>query len=340
MVVKIRSFLVHFVFCVVLASPLFGSLNPQDPSVVFIHIGEEMPIYLETAVKQARLFNSCNIIVVASAKAFRSSSHNLDAYHIVRIPCESLSKTKEHIEFLQTSMLNKTFRNGFWSKATERFFYLQDLMVQFQLKEVFHLENDNMIYVDIATLLPVFQKHYPCIGMTLDNDSRCIPGFVYVRDAESMTHLSQFICTKAIHGLNDMQSLAGYYQMFGAPFAEQLPIIMKSYVEDQQLISPNKLVAKHKFNYCKNEDVFMSIFDAAAIGQYLGGIDSRNSGSQPGFINESCVFNPSLLKFVWKRDVHGRQIPYAQYGQIEYRINNLHVHSKKLQLFLSDRGGA
>jgi hypothetical protein len=84
-----------------------------------------------------------------------------------------------------------------------------------------------------------------------------------------------------------------------------------------------------------NYQEFGSIFDAAAIGQFLGGIDPRNGVSKPGFINESCLFNPGLMTFVWERDAYGRLVPYAIYGSTKARINNLHIHSKKLEGFFS-----
>ena len=52
--------------------------------------------------------------------------------------------------------------------------------------------------------------------------------------------------------------------------------------------------------YNKNFNEFNSIFDTAAIGQYLGGVDSRNiSGDTRGFVNETCVIKYDVYKFVW-----------------------------------------
>jgi len=79
------------------------------------------------------------------------------------------------------------------------------------------------------------------------------------------------------------------------------------------------------------------LFDGAAIGQYLGGVDPRNQKSKPGFINESCVFNPSRFLFEWIKDDKGREIPYAIFKDCKYRINNLHIHSKNLAKFKSRR---
>ena len=52
--------------------------------------------------------------------------------------------------------------------------------------------------------------------------------------------------------------------------------------------------------YNENFQEFNSIFDAAAIGQYLGGVDPRNSpGDTRGFVNETCVVNYDKYEFTW-----------------------------------------
>ena len=310
-------------------------VNNDVPSIVFVHIGDTLPDYLPVAIKQARLFNSCNILLVANASAIHAAKDDLNKFDVVCMACENLEKTSEHLAFLRNSQLDRSFRGGFWSHATERFFYLQDVIEHFKLTDVVHLESDNMIYVDIASLIPVFHDHYQRIGMTLDNDQRCIPGIVYLKNAESMDHLAQFIADRALSGNNDMQVLADYLRRFGSLYANQLPIILKEYVEANELVSPCGFRAQNKDDFCKNSGAFNSIFDAAALGQYLGGIDPRNGPSVPGFINESCVFNPALLGFKWEEDEKGRKVPFACYEGHELRVNNLHIHSKNLARFLS-----
>ena len=47
-----------------------------------------------------------------------------------------------------------------------------------------------------------------------------------------------------------------------------------------------------------NFDRFQYIFDAAAIGQYLGGIDPiHDKNDTSGFVNEICIINPFRTVF-------------------------------------------
>jgi hypothetical protein len=102
------------------------------------------------------------------------------------------------------------------------------------------------------------------------------------------------------------------------------------------LISPAGHTTQNPEFYSRNFNLFQSVFDAAALGQYLGGIDPFYHGpSLPGFINESCLFNPSAMTYTWERDEEGRLVPYATFKNETYKINNLHIHCKDLKRFSS-----
>jgi hypothetical protein len=83
------------------------------------------------------------------------------------------------------------------------------------------------------------------------------------------------------------------------------------------------------------------IFDGAALGQYLGGIDPRNTGDgggadTRGFVNETCVVKFDQYDFFWQ--VQKKTLlkkPYLKIGDYCYPIANLHIHSKKLREFRS-----
>ncbi|MEI6242401.1 MAG: hypothetical protein WCP39_03235 [Chlamydiota bacterium] len=306
---------------------LFGFLSfANTPSIVFIHIGPEIPLYSKYALQQAHLFNpDCKIYFVCNAKA--TKPFEIPSY-ITCISCESLKRSDEHKKFLAKSTLDVSQRKGFWRAASERFFYLHELISQYNLQNVIHLENDVMLYVELKTILPTFEKLYPTLGGTFDHDLRCIPGIVYISNEKSLYKLIQYMAHHAKKGRNDMDTLSFFQREVGRDSIQNLPIIMKEYVEDHLALNQD-IFAQHIQD-------FGSIFDAAALGQYLGGIDPRNGESKPGFINETCIFRPSFLKIEWIQDERGRKVPYASYHDgKKFRINNLHIHSKNLSKFLS-----
>lgn len=299
-----------------------------EPCVVFVHIGPELPPYLGAAVDQVRLFNpDTPIYVLASEAALKSSK---EAFQAVCVPCETVPKGSLHEAFLKKTKLNK----GFWTVTTERFFYLADLMQEYKLGDVFHLESDVMLYADVNQLLPVFKKHYgKTIGAAFDNDDRGIASIVYIPYLRPLNHFLEFINDGAKNkDSNDMVFLAQFKQKYLKQFVETLPITISDYVEEHPLVSPNGSKGSRPAEFTNHLAEFNSIFDAAALGQYLGGTHAEK---QPGFVSEACVFNPSLFQFEWEKDEKERCIPFAVYKGKRWKINNLHIHCKNLKEFSS-----
>ena len=211
-------------------------------------------------------------------------------------------------------------------------------MNQAGLSLVFHLENDVMLYADLQATLPVFARCYPAMAATFDAPKRCVPGFVYARNRETPARLTRFIVEVAAASKktpNDMALLAGFRATFGENVLGTLPIIPDGcpHIADERLGKDAQRAAV----FWNHFNEFDAIFDAAAIGQYLGGVDPRNAGgaNTVGFINETCIFDPSCYRYGWQMDSLGRRIPFAMDQGRCYRLNNLHIHSKALERFVS-----
>jgi len=317
---------------------MYGMLaahNTAEVHIVFVHLGNNVPVYAYTAFQQARLFNpDAPITLITNAKALDQSSYDYAHYHITTVACETLPETEWHAHFKRMSKLNARERDGFWRKATERFFYLHEYIALHDIHHAVHMEYDTMLYADMATMAEAFSS-YKGIGAVFDSDNRCIPCFMYIANQKAIEHLVQFIATHAHRGYNDMAIIARYHNTFSCDYIDNLPLIMSEYIIDHELVNTKKERPAKPHAYWNNIDKFDSIFDGAALGQYLGGIDPRNGPSIPGFINETCYFNPSYITIEWHVDEKDRNVPFAIYHDKAYRINNLHIHSKNLEKFKS-----
>lgn len=308
------------------------SIFCAEYSIVFVHIGNAVPTHADVAIAQARLFNKkARIILISSQEGLQRFHTAKDQIHLELIPYDTLPKTPIHQEYHNRC----TETSDFWRYTSERFLYLWDLMQAYSLENVFHLENDTMLYADLEILLPHFHTYYPGIGATFDNEDRCIPGFVWIANRQAMELLAAHFAEQAITGLNDMQVIGNYRKKYLIQRIDTLPIIMPEYAAVYPLESPHRHITSQPRSYYNHFEAFHAIFDAAAIGQYLGGIDPMHAHNQPGFINESCLFNPSLLKYQWKLDEQERWVPYAIFRNHSYPIINLHIHSKRLHAFKS-----
>lgn len=216
--------------------------------------------------------------------------------------------------FLRSS-LDKNFRNGFWALASLRLFYLYEFMKQSGIQNVIHLENDVLIYYHCDSMIDCFDRQY--VYLPFDTFDRNIASIMYIPSSAIFKNiLDNYDFSKT-----DMANFSIIQREKG--FIHNFPIFPT-------------LKTNPEFEFVtQNYELFNGfIFDAAAIGQYLGGVDPRNiPGDTRGFINETCIVKYNLYHFVWK-NIDGIQKPFIVIDGIEIPIFNLHIHCKNLAKFM------
>ena len=107
------------------------------------------------------------------------------------------------------------------------------------------------------------------------------------------------------------------------------------YINNRDIINTFPIIddSIDKCIYNENFNEFKSIFDGAAIGQYIGGVDPRNiKGDTTGFVNETCEIKYDKYTFKWLKKEND-YFPYIYINDKLIPINNLHIHSKRLENF-------
>lgn len=294
-------------------------------SIVLVHLGNTFHEYINTCISQIKSFNEETEIFIVTSKIH----FNKFTDKVILISDNELPKTENHLNFIASNKLDTSFRSGFWKSALERFMYIEDVVKLYSLKNIFHFENDVLIYNSLLGINNECIKNNYDMVSTFDNDKRCIPGIVYFKDINVINLLNIFILKNS--NINDMIILA--------KFAKDFPNLVFFF----PVVPPNyKFPFLKRFKSCKikkyneNFDKFKFVFDAAALGQYLGGIDPRNTINHvinPGFINESALYNVNDFIFYWELDEKNRKIPILFYNSARYKIFNLHIHCKLLSKF-------
>lgn len=303
-------------------------MQRNQANLVFIHLGSQSPssyvidnliIAMRIAVQSKIyiLLNEVHIDLVRDAfmrgveGAFNQK--NWDQVHFIKI--EDLHKSEHTKNFECNAKLDRNFRDGFWFSTSYRFFILADFMSAYNLENCIHLENDVILYFDPTTKLDQFRA-FADFAVPLDR-VRAIPGIVWFKNVEIALKLNEFILNHP--DLHDMDTL-GAFVMRQDISAKPLPTVPLEYAKVKRM---------NLDRYCQGIDDFGGIFDAAAIGQYLGGVHWMNDPSNTRFfINESSDFHINECDFFWKH--HHYRTPNLGFNDVKTPVLCLHAHSKNV----------
>lgn len=279
-------------------------------NLVYFHTGEIFPEYIYDSIYQAILWNdnSLKIWILADWKYIpniEKELSRLDNQNNIQFRCVANEMLQENIPDIS---FNKDFRGNFWGHTLSRFFYIYELIKTFDLEHVFHVENDVLVY---KNFISVYNKYVDLLKDKLvavqDSESRAICSYVYIHDKNVLENFLSYAKDETANFTefkNDMQLMGGYQD-------------------------------KNSFNCLKlGDDEYL--FDGAAIGQYLGGVDPRNSNGQntKGFVNETSQFKAD--EYVYEKIYqYGLNSWICKKDDTESDVVNLHVHSKNLPEFSS-----
>ena len=155
----------------------------------------------------------------------------------------------------------------------------------------------------------------------MDSYNRAIASIVYIPNAEILEKILELY----EYNKNDMENFS--IISYKIPdFFDKFPICISDHSQTDE-----------EYYVTKNFEKFGFVFDAAAIGQYLGGVDPQNiSGDTTGFINETCVIKYDRYNFQWEIDeIDNIRRPFLITEDLEkIQIFNLHIHCKNLEKFI------
>lgn len=306
-------------------------------NAAIIHKGKQYPNYLDDFIHQFFLTNKDTKLYCIVDESFEQLLELQKQYEQLYIVLSNdINITKEHLFFLRFNRLTRQkWRDGFWRFVVERFFILYDFMSTYCITSIYHFEYDNAIYADLTELEQKLSS-FKAILLPADADKRCIPGFVYIPEKEILREFCCFYNRKhTLFPKNDMIAFSEFMEK-KTLICKSLPVIPPSYYfTNKKLISTSGKTSNKPWVFYENYEKTRTLFDAAAFGQYLGGIDPRNGESKKGFINETAVYSPADFQVIWKHE-NSIKKPFIVFQGEEYPLANLHIHSKNLKEFRSD----
>lgn len=354
-------------------------------NLVYVHIGKNIPNYIYHSLYQTLLINGhgCKIYVILDDCNIEEFWEKIDNYNfsvyfketlyyknvINTVPLSLLQKNlvdddlyKKYSEKMERNFTGiENFREGFWISTTSRFFYIRELMNLYSINGLFHIENDIImyesfknIYSSVTKLLEsgtklvesenrgsmdselynildkeCLHRESDKIWVVRDAPNRVVPSLLYFPNCETTNELVDEMVTNILDTplfINDMDNIGKYSNTIDLPI----------------------------FPCVKDFDNNL-MFDGAAIGQYMGGVDIRNVqcreeekeilefvGVKIGFVNETSVFKPDSCIFS-KRNIKTNEhnIPLKAVICVDSdkkkmsNVANVHIHSKQLYKFSS-----
>ncbi len=293
-------------------------------NVVYAFIGP-LPNYAIDTVYQLRLFYDGPVYFIVSDLESPYCSTLREQYNVEIVPYESVKDN----DFISLTILRRyrfcivdtlKGREKLFIYSFERFFILKNLMRQRNIQNVLFLELDNLIYDNPEKWFSSFSEKD--MAFMFDNINRYSSGISFIKTYEVL-NLFYKVCENYILNssdfLNEMSALA---------------IFRNEYTDYVQILPTHWPLENNPKDTYHNYDKYNNtIFDSAAIGIYLGGMDPHHTN---GVIKYGLHWGGTLIdyttyKYEWKLDEKNRKIPYIWNGEKWLRINNLHVHSKYLK---------
>lgn len=308
---------------------ILGEVNYSSYYLIFFYIGT-LPQYLNVSIANARLFNhNCTIILLTNSDSIKRSPeflNEIQKYNVSVINCDELRKSVNHEIF--NNICDKRNIHDYWKYTTERFFCIAEVMDQYQLYNVFQIECDVMLYVDLSNYLNIFIENNIKIASPFQNDYLASVSFTYFANAGAIKKFTQWII-KAIDCQSpesDMYLLASY-KNHSSQEVIHLPTLSKDVIRRNIVTNLRNEISSTPWKYWNNTEKWNSIFDNDGIGTLL----ETNK-----WVFNQAYFHPTWYdRIVWELDDLSRKIPYIYFQQYKYRINTLHIASKQLYKYSS-----
>jgi hypothetical protein len=308
-------------------------------NIVYAFIGPLPPYSIDT-VHQTRLFFDGPLYFIVSDLSSAYVPILEDTYRVTIVPYESVkdegfqAMIEENIDkFPDISGLGT--RSKLMIYGFERFFVLNQLMKQKGLRDVFFMELDNLIYNDPVQWLSGFRQAE--MAYMFDDGGRASAGIAYIKDTTILEHFLNYCATfiqedtqnVMKNALQEMVVLYYFWQE-NTQRVQLLPILWPS---DAKGDGTDFLQASHTY------PLYDSLFDAASLGICVGGLDPYHTGGPliKNIKGPWSMFDYSGYRLEWQPDSKERHIPYlwSETRKSWIRINNLHIHSKELALYVS-----
>lgn len=286
-----------------------NATNWQAP-LVFFYSGQRLPNYSYKALRHAVSIWGQQVVLICDTPA-------------TRVPSGVL--VVDYAQWFQPSLLEQViakngidpnFRSGLWTSSLKRFFVLHQFLELLNLEKVAHAELDTLVF---ASHKDLFTPDLPEPGLLVpwNPPQLAIGSLVLVNGRKSLDRLIDF-ATELDGFSNEMELLTAFLAdstevAFGLPTVDAL-----MYPQAESVFTENLLTA----------DQVGWRFDAARLGQWILGVDPKNT---PSLWSKNHYHDPCVIQLKVGHDPDRKGLLAWPLGNANpSRIANIHVHSKRI----------
>jgi hypothetical protein len=271
-------------------------------NVVLFHSTDNVPKHIEYCVKQIKHFTpDVKIHFLTDKNAF---SNNVNIVNI-----NDLNLNFDHLPYYKNDQM------PLWRTSALRFFYIEEFIRRANLNDVFHFDNDILIYEDLNLILKNIKDSKFLITRHKETEAVC--GFVYIKDYNSISGICRSLLEYMHKNEKELESQLG-----------SMPHEMRLL---GQIFNESKLISEFPIlPWWKNFDKFNSVFDPSSYGQYICYNKMIHEGSKNRFIDTQILNNKIKVEFD-----NQLKVPFIYFNDFKIKINNLHIHCKNLQDYIS-----
>lgn len=277
-----------------------GTLNiksyvPSNTAYTYNHV----PDYVWYSIKQSRKYYLGPIHLILPENDLaqckdRASTYNCNLHSVEDIIINSNTSK----DFLKVCLTTGHTNDHFLCVTFLRLFILCDFIVKNDLKKIWHIENDNLIFANFPELT---EK----VSYANVSDTEASAGIMYILNA----YYAQLFA----------KDLLEHYKL--SPHKSEMRVL-------------KDLAKLYYIKYFSNTepDSHGFVYDGASFGQYIAG---TNQGHGPGFISSEHYFSDMVNRGAKLITING--LPKLQYNNKDSSVFNLHIHNKKCIEYIVNR---
>lgn len=295
-------------------------------NIILIHIGPNLPAYFWICLQQIRRYYKGKIIV-----CFDDCS--ISQLKILQDNNVSYIRTDNYLNNIRLKEFNQAahfLQEDFWNFTFKRLFILEEIIREYDLKNVIHMENDILIYENPEDIdFSIYNK----VAVNPVGPKYATYAYTYIPNYGAIKMMND----ANLIALNEGKEVLAKRYDEGGWINEMLQarVLLRDGVIDA-------LPTVTRGDGSEHYEHFNSLFDGSAYGQYVGGTSDCIPGwkEKERYVGEELIANNIDIFWAVKTDNNDHLIRKEPYvvdkldSNKLIKLNNLHIHSKQLEKYI------